>query len=87
VRRPLAFGGEIEAAELALVDEWQRVRIVLEGRPRPHWWIVPIETVSQSESGFERVYQGSAILAVWKIEPPAWRDISCMLRVEISHLD
>jgi alpha-amylase len=86
VRRPLAFGGEIEAEEVTLVDEWQRVRIALEGHPSPHWWIVPLETVSQSESGFERVYQGSAILAVWKIEPPAWRDISCTLHVEITHL-
>jgi hypothetical protein len=29
------------------------------------FWIAPIETVSESESGFERVYQGSQILAVW----------------------
>lgn len=27
-----------------------------------------IETVSESEEGFERVYQGSQILAVWR--PP-----------------
>jgi hypothetical protein len=34
--------------------------------------------------GFERVYQGSAILAVWKIDPPAWRNVSCFLQMEIS---
>jgi len=48
------------------VDEWQDIKIALRADPEPAWWIAPIETVSQSESGFERVYQGSAILAVWK---------------------
>ncbi len=28
------------------------------------WW-APIETISNSEFGFERVYQGSALVAVW----------------------
>src|SRR2546426_8237225 len=42
--------------------------ISLGGDPPPVWWVVPIETISQSEAGFERVYQGSAILVVWKSE-------------------
>jgi alpha-amylase len=84
VRRPLEFRGEIEAPRLELVDEWQRVRIRLEADPTPRWWVAPIETISQSESGYERVYQGSAILAVWKIEPPSWREITCTLRAEIG---
>jgi hypothetical protein len=84
VRRPLEFRGEIDAPSLQLVDEWQRIRIRLEGRPGPRWWIVPVQTISQSESGVERVYQGSAIMAVWKIESPAWRNITCTLRTEIA---
>jgi alpha-amylase len=84
VRRPLEFRGEIDSARLTLVDEWQRVKITLETRPQACWWIVPIETISQSELGFERVYQGSAILAVWKIDPPAWRNITCVLQAEIA---
>ena len=84
VRRPLEFRGEIASTPLTVVDEWQRVRITLETRPQASWWIVPIETISQSELGFERVYQGSAILAVWKIDPPAWRNVNCVLQMEIS---
>ncbi len=30
------------------------------------FWIEPVETVSESEEGFERVYQGSQILAIWR---------------------
>jgi len=66
-RHPLEFAGEIRAAKLELVDEWQKVRLVLEARPECRWWIVPIKTVSQSEAGYETVYQGSAILAVWEV--------------------
>jgi alpha-amylase len=84
IRRPLEFRGEIDSAKLVLVDEWQRVKISLEARPQARWWIVPIETISQSELGFERVYQGSAILAVWKIDPPSWRNIICVLQAEIA---
>lgn len=83
-RWPLEFQGEVEASQLLLVDEWQRVRISLQAEPQPRWWIVPIETISQSESGFERVYQGSAILAVWKLTPSSWRNVACSLSAEIS---
>jgi hypothetical protein len=46
-----------------------RVGIAVSARPEPPadaWWS-PIETVSNSESGFERVYQGSALLLSWAI--------------------
>jgi 4-alpha-glucanotransferase len=86
VRRPLEFKGEIRSAQLQMVDEWQRVRIRLSARPNACWWIVPIQTVSQSESGFERVYQGSAILAVWRIERGVGRRLTRMIRLEISGL-
>lgn len=84
VHRPLEFRGAIESGTLTLVDEWQRVKITLETRPEAVWWIVPIETISQSELGFERVYQGSAILAVWKIDPPSWRNVNCVLQMEVA---
>jgi hypothetical protein len=30
------------------------------------WW-APIETISNSENGFERVYQGSGLLLSWPL--------------------
>jgi hypothetical protein len=47
-------------------DGWQRVRVALHAPGAEVFWIAPIETVSESEEGFERVYQGSQILAVWR---------------------
>ena len=66
-RYPLQFSGELKRSRLLLVDRWQRVKILLSAQPEASWWVAPIRTVSQSESGFESVYQGSAIMAVWKI--------------------
>ncbi|MGH9440503.1 MAG: alpha-amylase/4-alpha-glucanotransferase domain-containing protein, partial [Terriglobia bacterium] len=37
---------------------------------------------SQSESGFERVYQGSAIMAVWDVGSAS--QASCVLRVQVA---
>jgi 4-alpha-glucanotransferase len=50
-----------------LVDEWQDVAVEIEARGASQLWIAPIETVSESEEGFERVYQGSQILGVWNV--------------------
>ena len=53
---------------MRLVDEWQDVAVEIEARGASQLWISPIETVSESEEGFERVYQGSQILGVWNVE-------------------
>ena len=61
----LQFSGTLPGPTLRMEDGWQRVKIVLHAPAAQHFWIAPIETVSESEEGFERVYQGSQILAVW----------------------
>ena len=53
------------ASELRIVDEWQAAAVSLQASNARQFWIAPIETVSESEDGFERIYQGSQILAVW----------------------
>ena len=49
------------------------------------WWS-PIETVSNSESGFERVYQGSTLLLSWpaRIEPGETRRFAVSQRVAVA---
>ncbi|MGH9433831.1 MAG: alpha-amylase/4-alpha-glucanotransferase domain-containing protein, partial [Terriglobia bacterium] len=86
VRHPLEFKGEIDSRALTIVDEWQRLRIHLKGDPAVRWWIAPIETISQSESGFERVYQGSAVMAVWNVDLPGGTSPEYRLQAEITHL-
>ena len=35
--------------------------------PAEAWW-APVETISNSEGGFERVYQGSGLLLSWPLD-------------------
>jgi Domain of unknown function (DUF1926) len=62
----LRFSGTLPGPILRMEDAWQRVRIALHAPLTEEFWVAPIETVSESEEGFERVYQGSQILAVWR---------------------
>jgi len=60
-------GGIAGVTTLTLVDEWIgcEVEIGWSGPGSAGW--APIETVSISEAGYERIYQGSAILISWPL--------------------
>jgi len=62
----LRFSGALPAPLLRIEDGWQRVRATIHAPSSAEFWVAPIETVSESEGGFERVYQGSQILALWR---------------------
>ena len=66
-RKPLEWSGIVDGPRVRFVDEWQDVAVEIEARGASQLWISPIETVSESEEGFERVYQGSQILGVWNV--------------------
>lgn len=68
-RRPddsyLVSRGAAEARCLSMVCEWSHLRIDLRAGWDAEWWRAPVETVSTSESGIERIYQGSVLLPRW----------------------
>ncbi len=84
-----AHDGSGQARDLDAIgygNDW--IGIAVETRPDPvadAWWS-PIETVSNSESGFERVYQGSTLLLSWpaRIEPGATCRYAVTSRVAVA---
>jgi alpha-amylase len=69
------------------VDEWQNVAATIQAPAATQFWVAPIETVSESELGFERVYQGSQILILWPVEIATgspWRG-EAVLRLAPAH--
>ena len=65
--RKLVSRGETEAGPpLELVNEWDKFLIRIVSSPAAATWRYPLETASQSEGGFERTYQASVILSVWR---------------------
>ena len=55
-----------EADGLTLTDEWLDLSVALRWSSPAGLWCFPIETVSQSEGGFEGVYQSSAVIPHWR---------------------
>lgn len=56
------------AEGLSLTDEWLDLRVALNWTRPGSLWCFPIETVSQSEGGFEGVYQSSVVMPHWRVE-------------------
>ena len=70
----------------SMVDEWSRFRVTLRLDRSGDIWYMPIETVSQSEEGAERMYQGSALLASWPLTLERGVAERVEVRLEIADL-
>jgi alpha-amylase len=66
-----AAGSRASLGELRSGNDYVGLEIATRVQPAAETWISPIDTVSNSEAGFERVYQGSALVFVWPLVLPA----------------
>ena len=62
-----ARGTATDVTEFAQGNDYVGIAVATTvSRPAVAWW-APVETVSNSEGGFERVYQGSGLLLSWPL--------------------
>ena len=64
-----------DADRISLVDEWLGLDVSLELSRAGGIWTMPIETISQSEGGFEAVHQSVSVVPHWEFVMPdegAW---------------
>ena len=54
--------------EVGMIDEWLGIDVRWSANRPTHLWAHPVETVSQSESGFELVHQSVALLPHWLVQ-------------------
>jgi alpha-amylase len=67
-RTPHDVAGEVASAGwLAFGNDFEGVRVQARADPAACLTWYPVETVSNSEGGFERVYQGSSLLFRWPV--------------------
>ncbi|MDZ7616022.1 MAG: alpha-amylase/4-alpha-glucanotransferase domain-containing protein [Patescibacteria group bacterium] len=57
-----------DVAGLGLTDEWLGIDVNLTPNRPTRFWAFPVETVSQSEGGFELVHQSVAVLPHWSVQ-------------------
>ncbi len=86
-RYPLRWTAAVAATGMRVVDEWQRASVSLEAPSARQFWLCPIETVSESEEGFERIYQGSQLMPVWSAEIESGGEWTGQLVFEVAEVN
>lgn len=67
-RKALGVRTSVEAcARVTIHDRLRGIRVILEREPSGPLWLIPLETASQSEGGFERVFQGITVVPAWEV--------------------
>jgi alpha-amylase len=65
------LGARLDLADafgLSLIDQWQGIEVGLKMSRKTRFWTFPVETVSQSEGGFELVHQSVVVMPHWIVE-------------------
>jgi alpha-amylase len=70
--------------EIGLEDRWRGFRVNLRWSRPALLWRAPVETISLSESGFERLYQSSALLPTWRFPLEAGKPVELEFELEIT---
>lgn len=60
-----------ESDRIGLVDEWLGEDVSLELSEQATIWAFPIETISQSEGGYEAVHQSCCVIPCWEVQGDA----------------
>ena len=82
-----AHDGRSERPALSRVasgNDYVGIRLRTSIEPAAAAWWSPIETISNSELGFERVYQGSAFVAVWPVQLGPGESVSVRLDQQVD---
>ncbi len=74
-----------DTTHVILVEEWIGIDVHLSWNAAADLWRFPIETVASSEGGFERSYQSSLVLPVWRLALEPQESWSVQLELEIKH--
>jgi len=84
--RLVSVGEVPEVSRFGLRDEFLGLEIGLAVSRPAALWRFPIETVSQSEGGFERIFQSSVLFPSWQVDVRPGERWEMVLRQEIRKL-
>ncbi len=81
----LGSSGVVEnVRHVRLTEGWLNIKIDLKSEAAATCWHFPIETISQSEAGFERVYQSSIVFPNWHLRLEGGKSWNNALTLHIS---
>ena len=73
-----------DSSAIGLTDEWLDVRVDLQTSRPANFWTFPVETVSQSEGGFELVHQSVVVQPHWLVRANQDGEWGVTLKVDID---
>ncbi|MCK5862175.1 MAG: DUF1926 domain-containing protein [Candidatus Hydrogenedentes bacterium] len=73
-----------DISHIAARDDWQHIELGLRFSRPARLYRFPIDTVSQSEGGQERVHQGCVLLPCWSVSGVENQQFSLVVRLEIN---
>jgi alpha-amylase len=76
-------GFQERLSEFGAIDEWVGLAAWFHCEPRVGFSWEPVETVSLSEAGYERLYQGTALLFAWPIVMEPGTEWEAMIHFEV----
>jgi len=71
---------------LGVVNEWDKFKVEVIAPQATEFWRFPVETVSLSESGFERIYQSSVIIPWFDVRLKAGETITFSIDLVTTNL-
>ena len=80
-RRLLGESGRLRAEAAVVADLWRDVSVDVHIGEPADVWFAPLWSVSRSERGYEKVFQGSALMPVRPVEEDGGCRISLSLRI------
>ncbi len=81
-----SVGMEGNVSEFGMKDGWLKLEINFQSEKPGEFWRYPVETISQSEDGFERVYQGSCLLLGWNVMLPPQGQFETSVSVQLKEI-
>lgn len=73
-----------DTGRIGLVDEWLGLDVAVDSSIPTSIWAFPIQTISQSEGGFELVHQSAAVVPHWELIAPENGRWSVRLKLTID---
>jgi len=81
-----SIGSNENIKKILLRDDWLGLQVGFELNKAATIWRFPIETISMSEGGFERVYQCSVVMPHWRIKVEPGEQWSVNIKENIEQL-
>ena len=78
-----SIGEENNLTSVQMIDEWANICLSIGSKSECSVWRYPVETVSQSEDGFERNYQNSCLLLVNEFELTSEKPVNMQFSITI----